>query len=171
MLFRKVLCVTAACLVQYSVFAQEDFCDAINTIIRDAPSRFHNTRGKMLQSSPGAGMWECMIKVPGTISSRFVSSMGAFYEGALYQATTKDGMKQAYDKWKTELSNCLAPQGYKIWFQDNFYPGMAEFKKVVFMKELGSDTKVGSEPAHMTMEAQYSKATGRYAIVMFIYEH
>lgn len=170
MLMKRILQIAAFCLVSTSLHAQDDFCDAVNTIMRDAPTKFHNSRGKQLVGQPGAGMWESMIKVPGTISARFISSMGTFYEGALFAANTKEGMLAAYNKWKNEINGCLSSQGYKISTQDNFYPGMGEFKKVVWMQEIGKDLRIGAEPPHVTLEAQYSKETGRYALVMFIYE-
>ncbi len=167
-LFILALIIMAGAAVQAQ---QTDFCDAVNTIVNDAPAKFRNLRGKVVDARPGAGMWESSIKVPGVISARFVVSMGVFYEGALHDARTKDGLDAAYEKWKAALSACLEPQGYKLWKQDNFYPGLGHLKKLAFMKEIPEKTAFGNTPAHVTLEAQYSKQTGKYTIVMYIYEH
>jgi hypothetical protein len=168
---RKVLTLFALCMAARFAYCQNGFCDGVKAIMNDAPNRFKNVRGKVLDARPGAGMWASSIKVPGMISERFVSSMGNFYEGAIFQAATKEGIGDAYEKAKAAVNECLAPLGYKVSYQDNFYPGMSDYKKVVYMQPITADTKIGSEPAHATIEAQYSKDTRSYSVVMFIYEH
>jgi hypothetical protein len=114
---------------------------------------------------------ESGIKVPGTIGSRFVVSMGSFYEGAFFQTYNKDELKPYYDKYKDLLNACLASQGYVLSQSDNFYPGLADYKKIILMQEPKSDTLVGTPPPHVTMEAAYNKDAKNYTLVMYIFEH
>lgn len=155
-----------------SVFAQDDdFCNALNTIAQDAPNKFRNIRGKVTQDNGTATTWACGIKVPGTINSRFVSSMGLFYEGAVFQTKNKDELTAIYEKFEKQLNACLAPQGYNMSMVPNFSTGMDGFKKVVFVKEPKEDMKPENLPAHITMEALYSKESALYTVVIYIFEH
>jgi hypothetical protein len=161
----------AFCVISSVItYAQQgDFCDAVTAIIHDAPEQFRNLKGK--RGNQGVASWESGVKIPGTIASRFISSMGLFYEGGLFQAKTMDGLKEAYEKYKTKLGACLTPLGYVTSYQPNFAPGLNELKKVVFMRELTENTTANNAPAHVTLEALYSKQTGLYTVVMFIFEH
>jgi hypothetical protein len=149
---------------------QDDFCEAIEVIIKDAPNKFRNVRGKLTDASMKTGIWESSIKVPGTIASRFISSMGLFYEGAFYQTKQRDSLRAPYEKFKQKLSDCLIPQGYSLTSCDNFHAGLGEYKKLLFMREITSDDKAAA-PGHVSMEVEYSKELGSYSIVMFIFEH
>ena len=169
---RFFLFLLIAGLCYNKVYSQQgDFCDAVTTILRDAPNKFSNIKGKQIESNMNAIIWECGIKVPGTIGSRFVVSMGSFYEGAFFQTKNKDEIKAYYDKYKGLLSACLAPQGYVLSLSDNFYPGLGNYKKIVLMQELKEDIKANSAPAHVTMEAMYNKDAKNYTLVMYIFEH
>ena len=154
-----------------NAYSQDDFCNAVTAIIKDAPAKFRNIRGKVIESGQQAIIWDCGIKVPGTIGSRFVVSMGLFYEGAFFQTTNKDELKAYYDKYKELLSACLKSQGYVLSFSDNFYPGLADYKKIVLMPDVKEGTTADSAPAHVTMEAAYNKDLKNYTIVMYIFEH
>ena len=166
------VCLLVTFLCYNNVYSQQsDFCDAVNTIIRDAPNKFRNLKGKVIESNVNAIISECGVRVPGTIGSRFILSMGCFYEGAFFQTKNKDAVKAYYDRYKGELLACLAPQGYVLTLADNFAPGMAEYKKVVLMQEVNENTKATSPPPHVTMEAEYSKETKTYTVVMYVFEH
>jgi hypothetical protein len=89
---------------------------------------------------------------------------------ALFQTKNKEEVKAAYDKYSGQLKSCFS-QGYKIYHQDNFYPGMEDFKKVAFMPLAQADNKPGLPPPHITMEATFNKTVGYYTIVMYIFEH
>lgn len=147
-----------------------DVCGAIMAITRDAPAKFKNIRGKMQQTNPGTTIWESGIKVPGSIGSRFVLSMGLFYECAFFQSKNKSELEPAYENYKTLLNNCLLHEGYTLSLQPNFYPGLERYKKLVFMTEKVAPGMEGA-PAHIALEATYSKTTGLYTLVMFIFEH
>ena len=147
---------------------QGDFCNAVSTILRDAPNKFRNIKGKLQEANANATMWASGVQVPGTIGSRFVFSMGLFYEGALLQTKNKADLKAVYDKYRGLLNDCLAPQGYKVTLSNNFYSGLAEYKKVVFMLDAKDEPK---PPAHVTMEATYNKDVDKYTVVMYIFEH
>ena len=164
-LFLTIVMLTAA----YNSHARPaDVCNAINTIVRDAPNKFRNIRGAAQQSGLHVSSWACGIQVPGTIASRFVSSMGLFYEGAFFQTTDISEVRAVYEEHKKELTDCLLAQGYKLTMQDNFYPGMKDYKKLVFMPD---DAKAKTPPPHITMEAAYNKTVGKYTVVMYIFEH
>lgn len=146
-----------------------DFCDAVNTIVADGPNQFRNIRGKKTGENVSATTWETGIKVPGSIGARFVASLGLFYESAFIQTKDKEAAGKTYQQYKQTLTNCLAPQGYSTSLQPNFFPGMADYKKVVFMpKPSPADT---TPPSHITLEATYNKTVGLYTVVMYIFEH
>ncbi len=156
-------------LISENAVAQSgDFCNAVNTIVRDAPNKFRNIKGVQKESHMNASSWDCGIKVPGTIASRFVASMGLFYEGAFFQTADVAEVRAVYEEHKKELNDCLTAQGYKVSQQDNFYPGMKDYKKLVFMPD---DPKAKVPPPHITMEATYNKTVGKYTVVMYIFEH
>ncbi len=150
---------------------QDDFCDAVSAIMRDAPNKFKNIRGKLQQANSTATLWDCGIKIPGTIKSRFVASMGLFYEGAFIQPKNKDDIQSVYDTYKGLLNKCLGAQGYKQSTQKNFYPGLDQYKKLVFMLDASEDDKSEHPPAHAALEATYSKDLGIYTVVMYIFDH
>lgn len=168
-LFLLVLTIGLLCSNAYS--QQDAFCDAVSTILRDAPNKFRNIKGKEVNANMNAIIWECGIKVPGTIGSRFVVSMGAFYEGAFYQTRNIGEVKAYYDKYKDMLNACLKPQGYVMTSTENFYPGLGEYKKLVFMKEVKEEMKPTDAPPHVTLEAAYNKDAKNYTVVMYLFEH
>lgn len=162
--------------------AQDDeFCEAVNAITADASNQFRNIKGRMIESNMNAIMWASGIKVPGAINTRFVSAMGLFYECAFFQTKDKESLQPIYEKYKNMLNACLGPQGYKMSEQPNFYPGMADFKKLVFMQEPKEDAVPDTTattghisrkaPPHITLEADYGKESGKYTVVMYIFEH
>ncbi len=169
MFLRKIfLCFLFVIGISGSVHAQQDeVCDAINAIVRDAPNQFRNVRGDAVKSR----IWACSIQVPGTISSRFVGSMGLFYEGAVLQTKNKDDVKAVYDKYKAILKDCFSAQGYKMITEDNFYPGLEAYKKLAFMPPAKDDQKSSDMPAHAAIEVTYSKQVGYYTVVLYIFEH
>lgn len=156
----------------FNSFGQsEDICDAVLTITRDAPYKFRNIRGKQLGANRNATMWESGIKVPGSIGDRFVLSMGLFYECAFFQSKNKSDLAPIYEKYKTLLNNCLLHEGYTLSFHPNFFPGMSEFKKLVFITNQKNPSEPDNIPPHITLEATYNKTAGLYTLVLFIFEH
>jgi len=158
----------------YAYAQSNGLCNAIDAIVKDAPNKFRNVRGKTIQANDKATLWESSIKVPGTIGSRFVASAGLFYEGAFFQTTNVEELKEAYEKYKSILNSCLAPKGYTMSVSDNFYPGLSNYKKLIFMLDQKDEPDAGKTmavPPHINMEVTYSKEVGKYTIVMFILEH
>jgi len=177
---RILLLLVCTGLFLFKGYAQQAaFCNAINAIVKDAPNKFRNIRGKLIEANANATFWESGINVPGAIGARFVYSMGLFYEAAVLQTKNKDEVKAVYDKYKGLLSSCLTPQGYAMTLSDNFYPGLTDYKKVVFMLEekeeipptANDKVKPPSAPAHITLGATYSKDVDKYTVVMYIFEH
>jgi len=162
-----LLLVTVTSFFSFAHGQSDAFCKAVTTIVKDAPNAFRNIKGKADQSGR---IWACGIKVPGTIASRFVDAMGLFYEGGFFQTKNKEELKDAYEKYKTMLNNCLSAYGYTLTQVDNFYPGLADYKKLIFMIE-EYEPQGAKPPAHITMEVIHSKELGNYAIVMYIFEH
>ena len=78
------------------------------------------------------------------------------------------------EHYKNILNTCLTAHGYTLSLSDNFYPGLSNYKKLIFMLEEKEDpdiVKPVNPPPHIAMEVTYSKELGRYTIVMFIFEH
>lgn len=149
----------------------EAVCDAIGVIVRDAPNKFRNIRGKLMDANSSATLWECGVSIPGTLKSRFVASMGLFYEGAFLQTQKIEEVGPVYEKYKSELNTCLSAMGYKMSLQDNFYPGLQQLKKLVFMQEISEGVTPALPPAHIALEATYSKDLGIYTVVLYIFDH
>ena len=171
MFLRKLLLAILVFGIGHTYAQQSDFCDAITTIIRDAPNQFRDIRGNMIKSDYNTIFWKSGIKVPGSIGTRFVASMGLFCECAFFQTKNKSEVKPVYDKYKRLLSSCLVPKGYTLLLHPNFYPGLSDYKKLVFMREIKGDEKADTPPAHVTLETTYNKDVGKYTIVMFIFQH
>ena len=155
-----------------NLYAQSgDFCNAVNAIMHDGPNKFRNVRGNTISANANATIWSCGIKVPGTINSRFVASMGLFYEGAFLQTKDKDALRPVYNSCEAMLDSCLIPQGYSLSRTDNFYPGLGDYKKLVYISESQEDAMPLKPPPHVTLEVAYNKDAGDYTIVMYIFEH
>jgi len=149
----------------------EGFCDAVNAILRDAPNQFRNVHGGMKESNATASVFKSNIKVPGTLNSRFVSSMGLFYEGALFQSSDKEVITRGYDEYKEGLRHCLEAQGYHMTSVDNWVPQTHDFRKLIFTKNLPADADVKTMPGHVTMEVDYDKTRDLYTLSFYIFDH
>lgn len=169
MFVRQFLLLLLVCAGYVSFSQTDEFCNAMMVITRDAPSRFRNIRGNVISDGPNATSWASGVKVPGTIGARFVASMGLFYEGAFLQTKNKSQLKEQYEKYKVMLHNCLPAYGYKLSQLPNFYPGLEDCKKLVYMREPDENAK--SAPAHITLEATYNKDIGNFTLVLYIFEH
>jgi len=167
-----VLAFVFICFAAGAFAQQAEFCDAVTTILRDAPYRFKNIRGKEQPAANDVLSWQTGITVPGTIGSRFVSAMGLFYEGAFFQSPAITQVGAYYEKVKNGLNTCLSPLGYKMSFSDNFSPGLSAYKKVMFMLEpTGNESPNAKAPAHVTLEALYNRDIKKYTVVMYIFEN
>ena len=174
-----ILAIFIFCFGYSNGYAQQnDFCNAINAVTRDAPNQFRNIKGKMTAQNMNATMWASGIVVPGSIGTRFVSAMGLFYECSFFQTTDKELLKPVYEKYKGLLRACLEPQGYTMTQHENFYAGMGDFKKLVFMQDEPATEPTDTVrhisstlPPHITLEADYNMEVGKFTIVMIIFEH
>ncbi len=171
MLKRLILTLLVAVACNTTMHAQLEFCEGVNAVLKDAANNFKNILGRMMESNMNATMWSSTVKIDGVIGYRIVSSMGFFYEGAFIQTTNKDKLMPVYTEFKNKLNACLAPQGYKISYQDNFTAGLSDFKKVVFMKDIKPGTDAKDLPPHVTIETIYNKDIGKFTIVMFLFNH
>lgn len=147
-----------------------DFCHAVNTIMSDGCNKFRNVKGNLLNANENATTWACGIKVPGTINSRFVASMGLFYEGALLQTSNKEALNSVYDTYKVLLDTCLLSQGYTCSVNENYYPGLSDFKKLVYIYEQPDSSRLLKPQSHVTLEVASNKNMGIYTIVMYIFD-
>jgi len=170
---RKILSILLVIYFSYSsCYAQsDDFCNSVFTILRDGPNKFRNIRGSVTDANANATIWSCGVIIPGTISSRFVASMGLFYEGAFIQTKNKEDLKDVYNKYKTKLDSCLLPRGYALSQSDNFYTELSDYKKLVYFSETQGEEIPAKAPPHISLEVAYSKELGFYTIVMYIFEH
>ena len=171
MFFKKYILAALLLLAGNSYAQSDDFCNAVLTISRDAPNEFRNIRGNLKESHQNAAIWASGITVPGSIGSRFVKAMGLFYECAFFQSRNKEQVKAVYEKYRDQLNSCLLHEGFTLSMQPNFYPGLAEYKKLVFMQDVKEDAPPGAAPSHITLEATYNKDIKQYTIVLFIFEH
>lgn len=161
----------ALCFSPSYAQGEKDFCDAVTAILRDAPNRFRNIRGKVTDGNISAEVWESGIKVPGTIASRFVASHGMFYEGALYQTKKIQELQPVYYKYKKMMDNCMLPKGMTLSTSDNFYTGLEAYKKCAYLPPTTGEPKLEDMPGHVALLVDYRKDNGTYTIELYIYEH
>ncbi len=168
--YKQVFKVFVLCLLPACLRAQEsDFNDAVTAIMRDAPSDFRDVKGKQKNNSIFAIVWDCSIRVPGTIASRFVYSKGLYYEGALAQTTDTAQIRKVYTEYAAKLDSLLVPQRYQRNDFENFYPGLEHFPKATWLPERPKNP-LEALP-HLALEVMYSKELKSFTAVMFIYEH
>ena len=171
MFIRKVILAAALSMFALShTYAQKtEFCDAVSAILKDGPNEFKNIRHPDPERSGGNGLvYKSNINVPGSIISRFVASMGLFYEGALKQAPTPELIKPEYDRIIAELNDCLAPKGYAMRSVPNYIKGLESFKKIMFMP----DFKASTTPpvGHVTLEVDFNKDSKQYTLILYIFQ-
>ncbi len=170
----KQFILSLSAVVALSTAAQaqsSSFCEGVHDVLKDAPNDYRNILGRMMESTTSGTMWSSTVKIPGVVGYRIVSAMGYFYEGAFIQTTDKNKLKPLYDEYTEKLKACLAPDGYKLSYQENFIAGLSDFRKVIFMKDIKPGTDAKDLPPHVTMEALYNKDIGKFALVMFIFNH
>jgi hypothetical protein len=161
----------AICIYCSYAHAQEAaFCDALSTIMNDAPNKFRNIRGDVVASGMNDIAWSCTIKVPGVYKSRFVSSMGYFYEGAFLQTKDTAYLKPIYDTCKAMLDHCLLPQGYQLFRSPNFESMLGAYSKLVYMLD-SKDDNPAKAPPHVALEVLYNKDRSVYNITMYVFDH
>ena len=174
MFLKQTLLLAATVATCTATNAQTTFCEGVNTILADAPQDFRNIKGRMMESNMNATMWASTIKLQGSIGYRLVQSMGLFYEAAIFQTSDKEKIQPYYEEYKQKLADCLGPKGYKMTLQENVTAGLGDFKKVVFMKDIGEPkegTTIKDLPPHATMEVLYNKDKGGFTVVIFLFQH
>lgn len=153
------------------LLAQADFCEAVTAIYRDAPNEFRNVRTQLIESGPGMEIYRSGVPVPGTTSSRFVNSRGRFFEAAVFQTDSIGKLAPYYEKYKDLLKTCAEANGLHMNTHENFYPGLANYRKVVYLPEYDGKTDMKKLPGHFTLEVDYNKLSGLYTIIFYIFEH
>lgn len=173
MLIKKSIIIFFVTLISiFKLQAQvSGFFDAITAIMHDSPNQFRNIRGKVINNSIYAITWECGIKVPGTIASRFVFAKGTYYEGALLQTTDIGDVKRGYQHYIAILDSFATTLGYTKSASDNFFPGMGEYKKIAYLPKISNNSKPEESPPHLALNVTYSKEKDIYTIELYIYEH
>ena len=96
--------------------------------------------------------------------------MGLFYESAIVQSGTTEGLKSAYEKYKKMLDGCLSGKGYRPGTTDNFNPGLSDFRKVTFMPIMSDDPAKPVAQGHVSMEVDFNKNIGVYTLLILIFE-
>ena len=162
-----ILCITGWLVTQAQ---NSEFYRSVKTIMHDAHDGFRNIMGKEVSNSYFAVVWDCQIKVPGTIASRFVNAKGMYYEGALLQTRDTSDIRPVYNHYVHLLDSCLNPDGYKTNWLDNFYPGIENFKKVAYIID-DDNTPIKMRPPHVALEVTHLKEKGLYTLILYIYEH
>lgn len=168
-MWKKIIFAFVIMIAAVNAQAQQmDFCNAVDSVIAAAKSKFVHVKGQEISNSNFGISWESRVQIPGNIRSRIVSSMGTFYEGALYQTKDKETIGEYYDRYEALLDSCLVPQGYKLSKAENFNKGIEHYKKLVYMN-MGEDAAV--PPPHVSMEVDFYKPTGIYTMVLYVWEH
>lgn len=149
-----------------------DFCTGVTAVLASAPNKFRDIKDTTIVANELGIMWTTKLTIPGAIKCRLVSAMGIRYEAALYQTKSLDLLQTAYNKYKDMLNACLQSKGYKQSHSDNFYPGLADYKKLMYTLPAPADTSNNAPPPpHASMEVDYFKGTGAYTITLNIWEH
>jgi hypothetical protein len=151
------------------VRAQDDRCEAIKAILRDAPNEFRNVRTNLTESGYAMRAYKSGIHVPGTINERFVAAYGMFYEGAIVQTNTIDSIRPHYEALKQALAGCLAEAGFSASERTGFDPEVKMFPKVAFLPKFDKNTDYKALKGHVAMEVDYNKMSKRYTLELFIY--
>ena len=147
-----------------------DFCSGLQSILESAKLQFHDIKDSVLKANEYAIMWKVKKQLPGALKARLVSSMGIRYEAAMYQSTDIENLKETYKLLNTALANCLIKNGYKCSTANNFYPGLEDYKKVMYTQNITTNT-ADEAPPHISMEVDLFKASGTYSIIINIWEH
>lgn len=168
MMFRK-WGITLSLLATTAIhaLAQTDFCTALKGLVDDASHKFAKSRGATTVANAQVVKWECQTKLPGVISARIVSSMGVFYEGAMYQTASKDSMMMVYNQNIKALNSCLG-QAYKHTEVAKYDKGAEDFKKQVYIR---TDDDADMPPPHLALDVDYNKEDGKYTLLLFVLEH
>lgn len=153
-------------------FAQDDeFCNATQIILRDAPNEFRNIKQNIYERNATATLYRSGIKLPGALQSRFVSAMGLFYECALMQSQDLNAVKVPYEHYKVLLQDCTATLGYHMVSIKNFNAAMASFPKLNFMPDISNANNIEDLPGHVTLEIDYNKERKTYTLLLLIFQH
>jgi hypothetical protein len=153
-------------------YAQDDeFCNATQIILRDAPNEFRNIKQNIYERNATATLYRSGINLPGAIKSRFVSAMGLFYECALMQSQDLNAVKGPYEQYKSLLQTCTDPLGYQMVTVKNFNASMAAFPKLNFMPDVSKVNSVKELPGHITLELDYNKDRKTYTLLLLIFQH
>ena len=169
---RIVILLVAVLALNTSVQAQTgDFCDGVNTVLKNAQNNFINIKGRIIESGNTATIWTSTVNVPGGMNHQIVNSTGFFYEGAFAQTSSKDELMAVYGDYKKKLYSCLVPMGYKLSYQANGSQGLSDYKKVVFTKDVPPGTPTQQMPPHISLEANYNRDLGKYTLIIDIFSH
>lgn len=153
-------------------YAQDDgFCNATQVILRDAPNEFRNIKQNVYEKNATATFYRSGIKLPGALQSRFVSSMGLFYECALVQNQDLNALQAPYEQFRTILQECTATLGYHMVSIKNFNAAMSAFPKLNFMPDISDANSVHDLPGHITLEVDYNKDRKIYTLLLLIFQH
>lgn len=166
---KRLLLLSFVLLGTWGSYAQSgDLCGAVGAILRDGPNNFRNVRSPEPDKAEGRTLYRSQIKVPGTFISRFISSMGLFYEGGIKQATTPEALQADYMKYQTMLNSCLSAKGYVMREVPKHDKGLEQYKKILFMPDFKSGGT--PPPGHVALDIDYNKLTGYYTLLIYIYE-
>jgi hypothetical protein len=169
MLAKKVM--TLLFVLTFSVAHAQSFsfCEALDSLVRDAGSLFKNVKGAQLSANEKNIVWACKLKVPDMQSARIVHFMGLFYEGGFYQTRDTTTLWKHYQECVSKMNSCLLPKGYKAYAFDNYEKELTRYKKKsYFLEAEGAKATTGRHP-HVSIEVAVNKGTGTYSIVIYVY--
>ena len=167
----RIALVLLLIIAPFICIAQNDCCEAVLAILRDAPNEFRNVRTNLLQTDLSYKAYRSGIHVPGAIQERFVASRGLFYEGAMAQSLNPESMRGKYDSLVNALDSCLKPLHFNRSNQPLFDPRLKNYKKIAFLPAYTADTDIRKLKGHIAVEIDYNKSNGAFTIELFIYQH
>jgi hypothetical protein len=98
----------------------DNFCDVLTQLMKDASGNFERIKGKSIETVSNNTRYTSMGGIPGAITSCLIHSPAKWqYEGILFQGSSKDDLKTAFDKCKKSLDNCLIAKGYAMSLNKN----------------------------------------------------
>ena len=156
-----------------SVHAQpNDFCSSLLAVLASAPKKFYDIKDTTIKANEYGIMWTTKLNIPGYLKCRLVSAMGIRYEAALLQTRSLQQLQESYNNYKKQINDCLKSKGYNLSSSDNFYPGLGDYKKLMYTKPAPADTSsVTLPPPHVSVEVDYYKGTRTYTVILNVWEH
>lgn len=150
-------------------------CGTLMQLINDAANDFEKAKGKVIESIASGTRWTSTTGVPGAITSSLTHSATKWqYEGIVYQGNSKDDVKEAYEKYKGTLDNCLASKGYVVSSNKNTSPKLENYPEYKYTR--GNDkssvaAKEGKHNPRAAVNVEYTAGADIYVVTVNIWSN